>query len=157
MASNSGPGGNAPCGRIPAGQAAFKEAGKELVLDWKGEPGWVIDSNGEIGDYLRVPSDGTYYSGGVENFPRLLENWSGQKFGAKLADTVQVENKTSGLQEFQPEGIAKTKAATAKAANCIRARTPPFSAPPRPGGKLAIENEAPIAIFSSKLRRTCNN
>jgi hypothetical protein len=24
-----------------------------------------------------VPSDGSYYSGGVENFPRLLENWSG--------------------------------------------------------------------------------
>lgn len=23
-----------------------------------------------------VPSDGTYYSGGVENFPRLLENWN---------------------------------------------------------------------------------
>ena len=24
-----------------------------------------------------VPSDGTHYSGGVENFLRLLENWSG--------------------------------------------------------------------------------
>jgi hypothetical protein len=24
-----------------------------------------------------VPSNGTYYSGGVENYPRLLENWSG--------------------------------------------------------------------------------
>jgi thiol-disulfide isomerase/thioredoxin len=48
---------------------------------------------------------------------KLLENWSGQKFGAKLVDTVQVENRTSGLQEFQPEGIAKikTSAETAKA------------------------------------------
>jgi thiol-disulfide isomerase/thioredoxin len=48
---------------------------------------------------------------------KLLENWSGQKFGAKLADTVQVENKTSGLQEYKPEGIAKIKTAaeTAKA------------------------------------------
>jgi hypothetical protein len=27
-----------------------------------------------------VPSDGAYYSGGVENFPRFLENWSGQTF-----------------------------------------------------------------------------
>ena len=27
-----------------------------------------------------VPSNGTYYSGGVENFPRFLENWSGRKF-----------------------------------------------------------------------------
>jgi hypothetical protein len=24
-----------------------------------------------------VPSDGTYYSGGVENFPRMLEDWEG--------------------------------------------------------------------------------
>jgi hypothetical protein len=27
-----------------------------------------------------VPSNGTYYSGGVENFPRFLENWSGLDF-----------------------------------------------------------------------------
>lgn len=46
---------------------------------------------------------------------KLLENWSGQKFGAKLADTVQVENKTTGLQEFQAEGVAKTKAAAENA------------------------------------------
>lgn len=46
---------------------------------------------------------------------KLLENWSGQKFGAKLADTAQVENKTTGLQEFRPEGIAKTKTAAENA------------------------------------------
>jgi hypothetical protein len=27
-----------------------------------------------------VPSNGTYYSGGVENFPRFLEDWSGETF-----------------------------------------------------------------------------
>lgn len=27
-----------------------------------------------------VPTGGGYYSGGVENFPRFLENWSGKKF-----------------------------------------------------------------------------
>ena len=27
-----------------------------------------------------VPSDGSYYSGGVENFPRFLENWGGKTF-----------------------------------------------------------------------------
>jgi len=27
-----------------------------------------------------VPSNGTYYSGGVENFPRFMENWSGVNF-----------------------------------------------------------------------------
>lgn len=46
---------------------------------------------------------------------KLLENWSGEKFGAKLADTAQVENKATGLQEFQADGITKTKAAAGKA------------------------------------------
>ena len=46
---------------------------------------------------------------------KLLENWSGQKFGAKLTDTVQVESKTTGLQEFQTEGVTKTKAAAENA------------------------------------------
>jgi thiol-disulfide isomerase/thioredoxin len=46
---------------------------------------------------------------------KLLENWSTEKFGVKLADAAPVENKTSGLQEFQSEGVAKTKAAAAKA------------------------------------------
>jgi len=46
---------------------------------------------------------------------KLLENWSGQKFGAKMADTVQVESETTGLQEFQPGGAVKTKAAAEKA------------------------------------------
>ncbi len=27
-----------------------------------------------------VPSNDTYYSGGVENFPRFLEDWGGQTF-----------------------------------------------------------------------------
>ena len=46
---------------------------------------------------------------------KLLENWSGRKFGAKLADTVQVESKTTGLQEFQQQGIARTTEAAEKA------------------------------------------
>jgi thiol-disulfide isomerase/thioredoxin len=46
---------------------------------------------------------------------KLLENWSAEKFGVKLADTAQVENKTNGLQEFQTAGIAKTKGAAEKA------------------------------------------
>lgn len=46
---------------------------------------------------------------------KLLENWGGQQFGAKLVDTVQIENKTSGLHEFQSEGVARTKAAAKNA------------------------------------------
>jgi len=46
---------------------------------------------------------------------KLLENWTGQKFGVKMADTVQVQNKTTGLEEFQEEGVAGTKAAAIRA------------------------------------------
>ena len=46
---------------------------------------------------------------------KLLENWSGQKFGAKLTDTVQSESETTGLQEFKAEGIAKIQAAAENA------------------------------------------
>ncbi len=57
-------------------------------------PDWN-DSNGKLGIGSRtardttvnaaflggiVPSDGAHYSGGVENFPRFLENWSGRTF-----------------------------------------------------------------------------
>jgi len=48
---------------------------------------------------------------------KLLENWTGQKFGAKMADTVQVENKTTGLEEFQEQGVARTRAAAIRAKN----------------------------------------
>lgn len=46
---------------------------------------------------------------------KLLENWSGENFGIKLADTVLVENNATGLQEFPAEGLAKTRAAAEKA------------------------------------------
>lgn len=46
---------------------------------------------------------------------KLLERWSGQQFGSRLADTVEVENQTTGLREFQAEGAAKTRAAAAAA------------------------------------------
>lgn len=46
---------------------------------------------------------------------KLLERWSGQKFGSRLADTIEVENQTTGLREFQAEGTAKTRAAAAAA------------------------------------------
>ena len=46
---------------------------------------------------------------------KLLENWSNRQFGVKLADTVQVVNETTGLREFQSEGIAKTRAVAEKA------------------------------------------
>ena len=46
---------------------------------------------------------------------KLLENWTDEKFNIKLADTVPVENKTTGLQEFSAESLAKTSIAAEKA------------------------------------------
>lgn len=46
---------------------------------------------------------------------KLLESWSHENFGLKLADTVLGENKETGLQEFSADGQAKTQAAVEKA------------------------------------------
>ncbi len=43
---------------------------------------------------------------------KLLEHWSGEKFGVKLSDTVPFENPKTGLQEF-PEGSHETTLAGA--------------------------------------------
>ncbi len=46
---------------------------------------------------------------------KLLENWSGQKFGVKLSDTAPVENQTTGLKEYREGSSEKAKAAAARA------------------------------------------
>ena len=46
---------------------------------------------------------------------KLLENWSGENFGIRLADTIPGENKETGLQEFPADGLAKTRLAAEKA------------------------------------------
>lgn len=68
---------------------------------------------------------------------KLLENWSGEKFGSKLSDTVQVENKVTGLKEFQAEGVLKTQAAAAKAKAWWASHQSEF-----PPVKLEVPNEA---------------
>lgn len=83
---------------------------------------------------------------------KLLENWSGEKFGAKLADIAQVENKTTGLHEFQAEGIAKTKAAAENAKACWAEHQPEF-----PPVKLEVPNQAyaartPVPAADFQLR-----
>ncbi len=46
---------------------------------------------------------------------KLLENWTQQNFGIKLADTVQVDDPRTGLKTFRNEGVARTRAAGARA------------------------------------------
>jgi len=40
---------------------------------------------------------------------KLLEHWAGQKFDVKLADTVPVENKNTGLLEYSEDSQTKAK------------------------------------------------
>ena len=46
---------------------------------------------------------------------KLLENWSGEKFGTQLAGTTQVEDPQTGLLAFPEQGVAKTKMAVERA------------------------------------------
>ena len=42
---------------------------------------------------------------------KLLEHWSGENFGARLSDTVPVEDPQTGLIEFPDKGMARTRTA----------------------------------------------
>ena len=46
---------------------------------------------------------------------KLLENWSGQKFGVKLSETTSFENEKTGLKEFQEGSHEKAKAGAERA------------------------------------------
>ena len=58
-----------------------------------------------------VPSGGGYYSGGVENFPRFLENWSGKSFTyygsmIELYQSDQAIGKWGAANVYSPPGRA---------------------------------------------------
>ena len=40
---------------------------------------------------------------------KLLEQWSGEDFGVRLADTVPFLNQETGIKEFRAEGLARTR------------------------------------------------
>ena len=46
---------------------------------------------------------------------KLLENWSGEKFGVKLRDMASLEDPTTGLKEFPEGSREKAQAAAARA------------------------------------------
>ena len=46
---------------------------------------------------------------------KLLERWTGQTFGAKLADAIPVENPKTDSHELQIEGLGRIRAAVVKA------------------------------------------
>jgi thiol-disulfide isomerase/thioredoxin len=46
---------------------------------------------------------------------KLLEHWSGQNFGVKLADTAPFENPKSGLKEFREESRVSAQAGASRA------------------------------------------
>ena len=57
--------------------SAWNPANSTLALSSRNAVSDTVNSAFLTGN---VPSNGSYYSGGVENFPRFLENWSGQTF-----------------------------------------------------------------------------
>jgi len=79
---------------------------------------------------------------------KWLERWSGEQFGARLSDTVQLVNQTTGLEEFPPGGIEKTEAAATKARAWWAAHQnefpPPKLEPPQSG---ATRQSVPAADF----------
>jgi thiol-disulfide isomerase/thioredoxin len=46
---------------------------------------------------------------------KLLENWSGQKFGVKLSETASFENEKTGLKEYREGSYEKAKAGAERA------------------------------------------
>jgi thiol-disulfide isomerase/thioredoxin len=72
---------------------------------------------------------------------KLLERWSGESFGVKLADTVLVDNQTNGLLEFQAAGVTRIEAAAAKARSWWSAHQTAF--PP-------VKLDVPPAAFAAR-------
>lgn len=74
---------------------------------------------------------------------QLLEHWSGQNFGVKMADAVQRENAETGLLDFATNGTARIAIATAAARQWWQAHAAEF-----PGPKL----ELPAAVQAGLTR-----
>lgn len=58
----------------------------------------------------------------------LLGRWSGENFGVRLADVVAVEDETTGMKSYHPEGIEKTRAGAARARTWWAAHAKDFPA-----------------------------
>ncbi len=59
----------------------------------------------------------------------LLGHWAGQDFGVKLADAVPLESRTTGLLQFRPESLTKTRAGAALARTWWSQHAGEFSPP----------------------------
>ena len=70
---------------------------------------------------------------------KLLENWTGEKFGVTLAETAPVENQKTGLKEFPEGSQSKAKAGAARAKAWWASHQSEFG---------PIEFEAPGAAFA---------
>ena len=69
---------------------------------------------------------------------KLLENWTGQKFGVTLAETAPVENEKTGLKEFPEGSQTKAKAGATRAKAWWASHQSEFG---------PVEFEAPAAAF----------
>jgi thiol-disulfide isomerase/thioredoxin len=69
---------------------------------------------------------------------KLLERWTGQKFGVMLAETAPVENEMTGLEEFPEGSQTKAKAGATRAKAWWASHQSEFG---------PVEFEAPAAVF----------
>ena len=69
---------------------------------------------------------------------KLLERWTGQKFGVMLAETAPVENEMTGLKEFPEGSQPKAKAGATRAKAWWASHQSEFG---------PVEFEAPAAVF----------
>jgi thiol-disulfide isomerase/thioredoxin len=75
---------------------------------------------------------------------KWFEQWSGQDFGVKLADAVQVTDPDTGLKGFRPEGIAKTRAASARALEWLSRHLPDYPVARLEPPQLALSSLRPV-------------
>ncbi len=83
---------------------------------------------------------------------KLLEHWSGESFGVKLADTVPFENPRTGLKEFREDSRATAQAGAARAKSWWTQHHSEFPNVPLEVPAEAIDGRQKIAAEDFSLR-----
>jgi thiol-disulfide isomerase/thioredoxin len=81
---------------------------------------------------------------------KLLESWSGEKFGVKISETVPAENAKTGLKEYSEASRGKARAGVARAKSWWaehQAEFPPVQ-PKIPDAAITARKPVPAADFS---------
>ena len=82
----------------------------------------------------------------------LLERWSGESFGSRLSDTVQIENQQTGLRAYQRKGSERILAAAEQASAWLAQHDGAFTPPnlPVPATARTARQNLPAGDFRLK-------